>query len=325
MVKIILAPQDCNPEKSDLTGNITIDGSSTVFPITQAMAENFQENNEGVKIAVKVSGTGGGFKTFCAGKTDISNASRPIKKEEEEKCQQAEVEYVELPVAFDALSVVVNPENNWVVCLTKKELEKIWQPSAEGKVMNWKQVRSSFPNQEIHLYGPGKDSGTYDYFTEAIDGKGGESRQDYTASEDDNVIIKGVGNDRNALGYFGLAYLEENLTKVKPIAIDDEDPSNGEGCIEPRVVTVENGTYQPLARPIFIYVKKTSLQRPEVKSFVEYYLSKDHKSIIDHIGYVHLSDGIYDKVIDRFEQEKTGTMFPDGSTVGVKLEEKLDN
>lgn len=335
LIMLVIGLQSCGennstatvttPEKSDLTGNISIDGSSTVFPITQAMAEDFQEDNEGVKIAIGVSGTGGGFKKFCAGETDISNASRPIKKEELEKCQEAGIEYVELPVAFDALSVVVNPENDWAVCLTQKELEKIWQPSAQGSVTNWKQVRSNFPDQAINLYGPGTDSGTFDYFTEAVNGKGGESRGDYTASEDDNVIVQGVGGDRGALGYFGLSYLEENLTKVKPISIDDEDPSNGEGCIEPSVATVETGTYQPLARPIFIYVKKASLQRPEVKNFVEYYLSKEHKPIIDEIGYIHLSDAVYDKVIARLGAEKIGTMFADGSTVGVKLDEKLDN
>lgn len=314
-----------SPEKSDLTGNISIDGSSTVFPITQAMAEDFQEDNEGVKIAIGVSGTGGGFKKFCAGETDISNASRPIKQEEIEKCQQEGIEYVELPVAFDALSVVVNPENDWAVCLTQKELETIWQPSAQSNITNWKQVRSSFPDVPLNLYGPGTDSGTFDYFTEAVNGKGGESRGDYTASEDDNVIVQGVGGDRGALGYFGLSYLEENLTKVKPISIDDEDVSNGDGCIEPSIVAVENGTYQPLARPIFIYVKKTSLQRPEVKSFVEYYLSKDHKSIVDEIGYIHLSDTVYDKALARLSEEKIGTVFPEGSTIGVKLEEVLDN
>lgn len=335
LIMILMGIQSCGennstatvttPQKSDLTGNISIDGSSTVFPITQAMAEDFQDDNEGVKIAIGVSGTGGGFKKFCAGETDISDASRPIKKEEMEKCQQAGVEYVELPVAFDALSVVVNPENDWAVCLTQKELEKMWQPSAQGNVTNWKQVRSSFPDVPLNLYGPGTDSGTFDYFTEAINGKDGESRGDYTASEDDNVIVQGVGGDRGAMGYFGLSYLEENLTKVKPVAIDDEDASNGDGCIEPSVATVENGTYQPLARPIFIYVKKASLQRPEVKSFVEYYMSKDHKSIVDEIGYIHLSDTVYDKTLARLSTEKTGTMFADGSTVGVKLEEVLDN
>ena len=313
------------PETSNLAGNITIDGSSTVFPITQAMAEDFQDANQEVKIAIGVSGTGGGFKKFCAGETDISNASRPIKKEEIEKCASAGVEYVELPVAFDALSVVVNPENDWAVCLKKEELEKIWQPTSQGKITNWKQVRSSFPDVAINLYGPGTDSGTFDYFTEAVNGKGGESRGDYTATEDDNVIVQGVGGDKGGLGYFGLSYLEENLTKVKPVSIDDDDPSNGEGCIEPSVATVESGMYQPLARPIFIYVKKESLQRPEVKAFVQYYLSKEHKPIIDEIGYIHLSDTVYDKAIARLEAQKTGTVFDKGTTVGVKLEEVLTN
>ncbi|BAQ65022.1 PstS family phosphate ABC transporter substrate-binding protein [Geminocystis sp. NIES-3709] len=313
------------PETTDLTGNITIDGSSTVFPITQAMAEDFQDANNGVKIAIGVSGTGGGFKKFCAGETDISNASRPIKKEEIEKCAQGGIEYVELPVAFDALSVVVNPENDWAVCLTKEELQKIWQPSAQGSIANWKQIRSTFPDQPINLYGPGTDSGTFDYFTEAINDKSGESRGDYTASEDDNLIVQGVGGDKGALGYFGLSYLEENLTKVKPVAIDDGDPSNGEGCIEPSIATVETGTYQPLARPIFIYIKKSSLERPEIKSFIEFYLSKDQKSIVDEIGYIHLSDSVYDKVLARLLAQKTGTVFSNNSTIGVKLDDVLQN
>jgi len=308
--------------QSNLSGDINVDGSSTVFPITEAIAEDFQGNNPKVKIAIGVSGTGGGFKKFCAGETDISNASRPIKDSEIELCKQSGIEYIELPVAFDALSVVVNPENNWASCLTVEELNKIWNPEAQGKINNWQQVRSSFPDLPLNLFGPGTDSGTFDYFTEAINGKGGVSRGDYTASEDDNVIVQGVTNDKGALGYFGLSYLEENLASVKGISIDDGDPNNGDGCIEPSVATVEEGTYQPLARPLFIYVNKASLQNPQVKEFVSFYLDNDN-NIIEEVGYINLPDGVSSLVAQRFKNETTGTIFAHGSSVGVKLSEAL--
>ncbi|HIK38521.1 MAG: PstS family phosphate ABC transporter substrate-binding protein [Geminocystis sp.] len=305
-----------------LSGNIVIDGSSTVFPITEAMAEEFQKEQGQVQISIGVSGTGGGFKKFCAGETDISNASRPIKPEEMQKCQEAGIEFVELPIAYDAISVVVNPQNDWASCLTVEELKKIWAPEAQGKITKWKQVNAKFPDEPLNLYGPGTDSGTFDFFTEAVVGKSGQGRGDYTASEDDNVLVQGVANDKGGLGYFGLAYLEENIDKVKPVAIDDGDPKNGQGCIEPSVTTVEEGTYQPLSRPLFIYVKKESLNRPEVKAFVEFYLQKEHKPLINKAGYVHLPDAVYDKVQARFKEQKTGTVFTKG-VKGVKLENVL--
>ncbi len=310
-------------EGGSLSGSITIDGSSTVAPITEAMAEEFQKQQKQVQIAIGVSGTGGGFKKFCGGETDISNASRPIKPEEMQKCQENGIEFVELPVAYDAISVVVNPQNDWVSCLKVEELKKIWEPEAQGKITKWKQVNDKFPDEPLNLYGPGTDSGTFDYFTEAIVGEADKSRGDYTASEDDNVIVQGVANDKGALGYFGLAYLEENIDKVKPVAIDDGDPKNGEGCIEPNVTTVEDGTYQPLSRPLFIYVKKESLNRPEVKAFVEFYLQKENKPLVNKVGYVHLPDTVYDKVQARFKEQKTGTVFTKGSAKGVKLESVL--
>ncbi|MBE9170013.1 PstS family phosphate ABC transporter substrate-binding protein [Pleurocapsales cyanobacterium LEGE 06147] len=306
-----------------LRGDITIDGSSTVFPITEAMAEEFQIENPGTRVTVGISGTGGGFKKFCAGETDIQDASRPIKDSEMEACQQAGIEFIELPVAYDALSVVVNSQNDWVDCLTTEELQKIWEPAAQGKINNWSQVRADFPDQPLTLYGPGTDSGTFDYFTDAINGEEGASRGDYTASEDDNVIVQGVANDTGALGYFGLAYYEENQDKLKVVGIDDGDPSNGDGCIPPSVATVENSTYQPLARPIFIYVNKEALSRPEVQSFVNYYMDPANKDLVSEVGYIPLNDSVYQAIQTRLANQTTGTMFEGGSTVGVNLKEVL--
>jgi len=309
---------------SNVSGSIAVDGSSTVFPVTEAVAEEFQKANPNVRVTVGVSGTGGGFKKFCAGETDISDASRPIKEEEAQLCQKNGIEFVELPVAFDGLSVVVNPENNFAECLTVEELKKIWEPAAQGKVKNWNQVRSEFPNQPLNLYGAGTDSGTFDYFTDAIAGKEGASRGDYTASEDDNVIVQGVSSDKNALGYFGLAYLEENQGKLKAVAVDDGDPSNGEGCVQPSEATVIDGTYQPLARPIFIYVNKAKAeQRPELQAFVNFYQQQENKGLVSEVGYVPLPDAVYPKAQARFEEGKVGSVFKGGSTVGVKLEEVL--
>ncbi|RMF20661.1 MAG: PstS family phosphate ABC transporter substrate-binding protein [Cyanobacteria bacterium J083] len=309
---------------SELTGTVTVDGSSTVFPITEAMAEEFQKNNPNVKVTVGVSGTGGGFKKFCAGETDISDASRPIKQSEIEACQKAGIEYIELPVAYDALTVVVNPKNDWAECLTVKQLNLIWKPESQGKINNWKQVSPEFPDKKLSLYGPGTDSGTFDYFTDAINGEEGASRGDYTASEDDNVIVTGVANDEGALGYFGLAYFEENRGKLKAVKIDDENPDNGDGCIEPSVATVEDGTYQPLARPIFIYVKKSALERPELKAFVDFYMDPANKELVSEVGYIPLSDEIYAKAQTRLTKQITGTVFGGGSTVGVKIKDLLD-
>lgn len=310
-------------ETSALSGNLAVDGSSTVFPVTEAMAEEFQKANPNVKVTVGISGTGGGFKKFCAGETDISNASRPIKTSEIEACQKAGIEYVELPIAFDGLSVVVNPSNNWAECLTVEELKKVWEPAAQGKIKNWKQVRADLPDKPLALYGAGTDSGTFDYFTDAINGKEGASRGDYTASEDDNVIVQGVANDPNSLGYFGLAYLEENQGKLKAVKIDDGDPKNGEGCVTPSAETVIDGTYQPLARPIFIYVSTKAMTRPEVKAFVDFYLNKDNGKLVEEVGYIPLPDDVYTKVNTRSQEQKTGSVFQGGSTVGVKLNEVL--
>ncbi|AFZ45385.1 phosphate ABC transporter substrate-binding protein, PhoT family [Halothece sp. PCC 7418] len=316
--------QTNNGGGSELSGSVAIDGSSTVFPITEAMAEEFQGKFPDVRVTVGVSGTGGGFKKFCNGETDISDASRPIKEVEKEACAEAGIEYIELPVAFDAISVIKNPENDWAECLTTEELETMWRPEAQGEINNWQQVRSSFPDRKLSLYGPGVDSGTFDYFTEAIAGEGGASRGDYTASEDDNVIVQGVISDEGGLGYLGLAYYEENQDKLAAVEIDDQNPDNGEGCIPPSAATVEEGTYQPLARPIFIYVSKSAAEeKPQVQQFIEFYMDSANRELVTEVGYVALSDSIYEKALTRFNERKTGTIFEDGSTVGVKLNEVL--
>jgi phosphate transport system substrate-binding protein len=306
-----------------LDGTIEMDGSSTVFPITEAMAEEFQATYPNVRITVGVSGTGGGFEKFCNGETAISGASRPIKESEIQACEEAGISFVELPVANDAIAVVANPENDWAECLTAEELETIWKPDAQGTVNNWNQVRADFPDRQLSLYGPGTDSGTFDYFTDAIVGEEGASRGDYTASEDDNVIVQGVANDVGAIGYFGLAYLEENQDRLKAITVDNLDPSDGEGCIAPSAATVDDGTYQPLARPIFIYVSIEAAERPEVQEFVQFYLNPTNaESLVFEVGYIPLSTDLYEQLARRFENRATGSIFGGGSTVGVNLKEE---
>lgn len=305
---------------SQLSGQVEIDGSSTVFPISEAMAEEFQKKHRGdVRVTVGVSGSGGGFKKFCAGETDISNASRTISPEEMEACQENGIEFVELPIAYDGISVTVNPNNDWASCLTVEELRTIWEPEAEGRITNWSQVRAEFPNRELNLYGPGTDSGTFDYFTEAIVGDSGASRGDYTASEDDNVLVQGVANQETALGYFGYAYYEENQDKLKLVEID-----GGNGCVAPTEQTIGDGSYQPLARPLFFYVNKESLEnKPQVKAFAEYQLDAANKPLISEVGYVPFADNLYQKAQERLANGVTGTMFKDSSTVGADLSKKL--
>ena len=252
-----------------LSGDIEIDGSSTVGPLTTAAAEAFRGEQPNVNVTVGISGTGGGFERFCAGETDISNASRPIDEEEEVPlCEEAGIEYTDFQVGVDALTVVVNPENDWATCLTTEQLKTIWEPKAEDKITNWNQVDPSFPDQPLALAGPGTDSGTFDYFTDEINGEEGASRSDYTASEDDNVTVQAVAGDPGALGYLGYTYYEENADSLKAIEID-----GGDGCVAPSVETARDGTYVPLSRPLFIYVKNDALARPEVHGFVEYFLT----------------------------------------------------
>ena len=289
-----------------LSGNVEIDGSSTVFPISEAVAEEFGKEQKSVKVTVGVSGTGGGFKRFCAGETDISDASRPIKSgagSEAEICATAKIDYIELPVSYDGLSVVVNPANDWAKCMTVAELKKLWEPAAEGKVTRWNQIRAEWPDQPIKLYGPGTDSGTFDYFTEAINGKEDASRGDFTASEDDNVLVTGIAGDKYALGYFGLAYLVENQGKIKGVQVD-----GGKGCVEPTVKTVEDGSYAPLSRPLFIYVKKASVTKPQVKAFIDFYLLNAGK-LSGEVGYVKFPDTFYTKIKSIWTAGTTGSIF----------------
>jgi phosphate transport system substrate-binding protein len=268
----------------DLSGEIAIDGSSTVAPLMKLTAEDFQDANDGVSVVVGTSGTGGGFEKFCAGETDISNASRPIKDEEAAACADGGVEFIEVLVANDALSVVVNNDNDWAECLTVEQLNVMWAPEAESTITNWNQIDPSFPDQELTLFGAGTDSGTFDYFTAEINGEEGASRTDYNPTEDDNVTVTGVSGDKGALGYFGFSYLEENSGAVKPVAID-----GGEGCVEPSADNVQAGKYVPLARPLYIYVSKAAAARPEVKSFVQFYVD-NQDSITGEALFVALDD-----------------------------------
>jgi phosphate transport system substrate-binding protein len=267
---------------AELSGRIEADGSSTVGPFTTRAAERFQQENSGVQVTVGVSGTGGGFERFCGGETDFSNASRPIKDEEIALCEEGGVEYVELQVANDALTVVVNQDNDWATCLTTEELKKIWEPSS--KVDNWNQVRSGFPDQELKLFGPGTDSGTFDYFTAEINGEEGASRSDYSATEDDNVIVQGVGGEEGGLGYFGFTYYEENQDTLRAVEVDA-----GDGCVAPSAEAAQDGTYKPLSRPLFVYAKKESLSKPEVAAFAAY-LVDNATSIAEEAQYVPLTD-----------------------------------
>ena len=321
---ILLGSMIFAAHNSDAASLIKIDGSSTVYPITEAVAEEFQPTEKGqTRVTVGISGTGGGFKKFCSGETDISDASRPIKPTEVELCKKNGVEYIELPVAYDGLAVMVNPKNNWVDHMTVQELKKLWEPAAQGKITKWSQIRSNWPDTEIHLFGAGVDSGTYDYFTEAIVGKEHSSRGDFTSSEDDNILVQGIGTDAHALGFFGLAYYEHNKDTLKLVPIDDENPETGKGPILPTYENVTKGTYQPLSRPLFIYVSKKSAEKPEVKRLIEFYV-KNAGHLSKEVGYISLPDKAYELALKRFNGRRTGSMFGgQGSQVGVKIEELL--
>ncbi len=302
-------------------GIIKIDGSSTVYPITEAVAEDFGEKSE-ANITIGVSGTGGGFKKFCAGETVLTGASRPIKPSEVELCQKNGIEYIELPVAYDGLAVVVNPQNDWVDKLTVDELKTIWAPESQEKVTKWSQVRAGWPDEELHLMGPGVDSGTYDYFTKAIVGKEHASRGDFTSSEDDNVLVQGVSGDKLGLAFFGFAYYAENQDKLKIVPIDDGDESNGAGAIAPSVESVGDGTYQPLSRPIFIYVDKAK-SAGDVEAFVNFYIGEGAK-LAGEVGYIPLPESVLSLVQKRFKDRVTGSVFGgEGSKVGVSVESLL--
>ncbi len=306
---------------SDLEGMVQVDGSSTVYPLTEAVAEEFMKVNPRVRVTVGVSGTGGGFSKFLRGETDINDASRPIKPSESELAIANNINYIELPVAFDGLAVVVNPANDWAECFAVNELVKAWEPGSQ--VNNWNQIRDGFPDRELRLYGAGTDSGTYDYFTAAIMGEEGASRSDFTASEDDNVLVQGVAGDVGAMGFLPYAYYAENMDKLKLVGIDDGNPDNGDGCVQPSDETVRNATYQPLARPEFIYVNAESLDRPAVRAFVDYYL-QNAAELAKEVGYVGLSDEATALTLGRVDARVTGSVFGgEGSQIGVRIEDLL--
>ena len=302
---------------------ITLDGSSTVFPIAEAVAEEYGKANPNVRTpTVGISGTGGGFQKFCRGETDISNASRPIRPAEIEACKTAGIEYIEVPIAYDGIAIVVNPKNTWADSITVAELKTMWAPEAQGKIARWNQIRPSWPNREIRLFGAGVDSGTYDYFTEATVGKEGASRGDFTSSEDDNVIVQGVASDELALGFLPLAYVEENRERLKIVPVDDAKGDNGGGPIAPSAETVRGGTYQPLSRPLFIYVARKAADRPEIQQFVEMFFSRD--DLVREVGYIELTPQIHELARKHFADRKVGTAFGEGgSQVGMTLEALL--
>ncbi|MBA3995919.1 MAG: protein sphX [Candidatus Accumulibacter sp.] len=298
---------------------VKIDGSSTVYPITEAVAEDFQKSKKNaVRVTVGISGTGGGFKKFCRGETDISDASRPITKKEMDDCKAAGIEYLELPVAYDALTVVIHPKNTWAKNMTVAELKTIWEPAAQGKITSWKQVNPAWPDRPLKLYGPGADSGTFEYFTEAVNGKAKATRGDFTASEDDNVLVQGVSRDIGGLGYFGFAYYSENKEKLAAVSV----VAPGKAAVAPSLETVVNGTYQPLARPIFIYVNAKSAEKPEVKEFVEYYM-KNGEALTKEVKYVPLPAKAYAYNLDHFAKRAKGTKFGGENKVGLTIEELM--
>lgn len=288
-----------------------------MYPITEAVAEEYRVDHSDIRITVGVSGTGGGFKKFARGETDISNASRPISKSEIEACRQNNINFIEIPVAYDGLAVVVSPSNDFVDYLTVAELKKIWEPAAQEKINSWKQVRASFPDVPLRLYGAGTSSGTYDYFTEAIVGKAKSSRGDYTASEDDNVLVQGVSSDKGALGYFGLAYYTENKNKLKLIGVD-----NGNGPVYPSDSTVNDGRYAPLSRPEFIYVNARSASNQVIKDFIHFYINSA-PVLVKEVGYVPLAPEVYQMAYQRVMNNKQGSMFVNTSTVGADLKKLM--
>ncbi|MBW4553057.1 MAG: PstS family phosphate ABC transporter substrate-binding protein [Aphanocapsa sp. GSE-SYN-MK-11-07L] len=299
-----------------VSGTVKIDGSSTVHPISKAMTEAFQKSNPDVKFTLGVSGTGGGFKKFCANETDITGASRPINAEEMELCKQSNVEFIELPIAFDGLAVVVNNQNTFASCLKLSELRKIWEPAAQGQVTNWNQVRSDFPDQLLSLYGPDRDSGTYDYFTLAVVGEEGKSRTDFAPSKLDTALVEKVSTNPNGLGYFGYAYYLANQDKLKLVAVD-----SGSGCVQPSPQTIADSRYQPLARPVFIYVNKSAAERPEVQAFTNFYLSPDNANLVIQVGDVPLPNITLRAASSRFARGQTGTKFAgSGAEVGIGKE-----
>src|SRR5215471_16179818 len=304
--------------QSQQSSLIKVDGSSTVFPITEAVAEEFQKETRGsVRVTVGISGTGGGFKKFCRGETDVQDASRPISTSEMEACRASGIQYYELPIAFDAMTIAVSPKATWLESITIAELKQIWDPSSQGRIMKWNQIRTSWPDLPLKLFGAGSDSGTFDYFTEAVVGKAKASRGDFTASEDDNTLVQGISNDKQALGYIPYAYFEPNMKRLKAVAVDA-----GHGPVLPSRETVENGAYQPLSRPLFLYVNSKSAGRSDVKRFVEFYLLQA-PTLVPQVKCVPLPASAYDLALTHFRNGKLGTAFQGTSTIGLKIEDIL--
>src|SRR5688572_4688278 len=304
IVMLVVVLHACGSKSAEetaetLSGEVKVDGSSTVYPITEAIAEEFRVDQPNVRVTVGVSGTGGGFKKFGRGEIDINNASRPIKEQEAKTCKENNIGFVELKVAFDGLAVIVNKENTWLKTITVDELKKMWEPAAQGKITRWNQIRPEWPAEEFRLYGPGVASGTYDYFTEVIVGESGASRGDYTASEDDNVLVQGIKGDKNAIGFFGYAYFSENSESLKLVGVD-----NGTGIVLPDMETISNGTYAPLSRPVFIYVTEAAAKREEVSKFIQFYLEQA-AVIVPDVGYVPLPKEEYDIAIKKFLASKS--------------------
>ena len=318
---LVLLAAACTWGVQDGSQTIIIDGSSTVFPIAEAAAEEFGLLTGGaVRVAVGVSGTGGGFQKFCSGETNINNASRPIKTTEVDMCAEGGVEFIEMPVAYDGVTVMVNPESEFVRCITIEELHTIWGPEAEGKITNWNQVRPEWPDQRLQLYGPGVDSGTFDYFTETVNGEAQASRGDFTASENDNVLVQGISGDKNSLGFFGYAYYSENAEKLKVLAVD-----GGDGCVVPSEDTIKDGSYAPLSRPLFLYVAKSSAEKPMVQEFIRFYFSPDGQELVSEVGYVPFPGQVYELALARFEGLKTGTLFGGSDPQKGTVEEILSS
>ncbi len=320
----LLVTAGCKKKKGEngQSAIITVDGSSTVFPISEAVAEEFQKEHD-ARVTIGVSGSGGGFKKFAKNEILISNASRPIKASEIDLCRENGVEFVELPVAYDGIAVVVHKDNDWVDSMMTEELKMLWSPAAQGQITRWDQLRADWPHKEIHLFGPGVDSGTYDYFTQAIVGEEHSSRGDFTSSEDDNVLVQGIANDPLALGFFGFAYYAENQDKLKLVPIDDGNSGNGSGPIAPSLETVANGTYQPLSRPLFIYVNKNAAAQQEVADFIHYYIEQSSKLVLE-VGYIPLPASAMHLVRKRFDERVAGSVFADGGAqTGVTIEDLL--
>jgi len=302
---------------------IKIDGSSTVYPVSEAVAEDYNKVKPDVKVTIGISGTGGGFKKFINKEIDIADASRPIKTVEAHKCDSLGIKYIEVPFAYDGIAIVVNPKNTWVDKITTDELKTIWDASSQGKIMTWNQVRKSWPNKPLKLFAPSTDNGTFDYFTEAINGKAQQSRGDYTASATPNMLVQGIANDENALGYFGLAYYSNNKDKLKLIPVVNSKDSANATAILPSAETVENGTYKPLSRVLFVYVNTDAYARPEVKDFLTFYL-QDVPKIISDVGYFPLQNDLYPIVTKRLQDGTTGSIYTNGSEQGTTLEGLLN-